>query len=826
MNKLFFAVCFAGVSLVASAAIPPEVASCTNFVTCKATVRTAFSKAFSQAFASGDMKEAGALLEHLKKGPQGLATFPLWDGAAWCFVDDAAKFAKKKPAEQAELMAGFREGGTTFGLWDAPMTKGGKPQIVLTRLREALGILDMMPGDLGTELEWKRLRTGFSYVNKIGGDAERKAFAPRIEKFVFETVPDAGRNSTNSLRDAVATLFDYRFRRMEWYEAIALAEELKAKRTNAFGDFANRLTAYAYVAACCARDEKLEAKYAAQVDAVPATAAALEDYRALATLLQRNFGNSAATWSRLDARVAKFAKMQCPTDDVRLLYLQSVGLVKINLGELDEAMKAYREMRAIRPAFTSYQAFRDTYRRILEVKKGYAFLEEVLEDGLKLNPADMGLKYSLVRTCLAVGKSDRVASLAAELATNAPPKWIDKRTGDPRFNARVMAARATAKDPEDFARAVKALKPMTDGDEAFFRAVRTVAKELFTIRADQPNYPYLMALARLTGEMLHPEERLAYTCRFMKDAPRTADGALRSGLFDKLPLENRMAQYKVYSNIDRDKELKLLKSNEKPHLAADVPGKEGGVAVACDATGVHIYVRLNDPDAGKALAGCARGANAEYVIMTGTDAQWHWNSISIAEPQGLPIVPEWGSVWKGFKIGEEYIRSDAVATETCYAFHIFVPWVLAYTTLPPDGGDWSLVLCAGWAGQFGALGGGSVHEVGRGMRIAFDLSKDDLAAIRFGCLRQAAAEYKKVRDKWENTDFWSDPHLGDEKFYAEVVKPLVARLDEVVKPLMDGTLPSEEVDACFAAHAEELADFRLTLDALRAKWITKRLFGE
>ena len=729
-------------------------------------------------------------------------------------------------ADSTPLIAGFREGGTTFGLWDSPAAKGCSSQEVIKRLHEAQDMLDEKPLPKGTEQEWKRLKKVMTFLNRAGGDIERRAFAPRIEKFVFEAVPDAGRNATNSMRDAVATLFDYRFRRMEWHEAIALAESLKAKRMNAFGDFANRFDAYAYVAACCARDEGLEAKYAAQIDAMPATAATLEDYRALATLLQRNFGGSAATWRRLDARVAKFAKMQATSDDVRLAYLQSFGLVKINLGELDEAMKAYREMRAIRPAYTSYQSFRDTYRRILESKKSNASLEEVLEDGLRLNPADMGLKYSLVRTCLAEGKSDRVVSLAAELATNAPPKRLDRRMGDPRFNAGVMAARATAKDPEDFVRAVKALKPMTDGDEAFFRAVRTAAKELFTIRADQPNYPYLMALARLTGEMLHPEERLTYTCRFMKDAPRTADGALRSGLFDKLPLENRMAKYAVYTNIDRDKALKLLKSNEKPHLAADVPGKEGGVAVACDATGVHVYVRLNDPDAGKALAGCARGANAEYVIMTGTDAQWHWNSISVAEPQGMPIVPEWGSPQKGFKIGEEYIRSDAVATESCYVFHIFVPWVLAYTTLPPSGGDWSLVLCAGWAGQFGALGGGSVHEVGRGMRIAVDLSKDDLAAIRFGCLRQAAAEYKKVRDKWENADFWSDPHLGDEKFYAEVVKPLVARLDEVVKPLMDGTLPSDDVNACFAVHAEELADFRLTLDALRAKWITKNLFGE
>ena len=92
--------------------------------------------------------------------------------------------------------------------------------------------------------------------------------------------------------------------------------------------------------------------------------------------------------------------------------------------------------------------------------------------------------------------------------------------------------------------------------------------------------------------------------------------------------------------------------------------------------------------------------------------------------------------------------------------------------------------------------------------------------------RRAAGDYLRFRAPWENTDIWDDPHLGDRAFYAEVVKPLVAKLDEVVKPLADGTLPAGEVDACFAAHAEELADFRLTLDALRAKWITRKLFGE
>ena len=45
-------------------------------------------------------------------------------------------------ADSAPLMAGFREGGTTFGLWDSPAAKGCSSQEVVKRLHEAQDMLD------------------------------------------------------------------------------------------------------------------------------------------------------------------------------------------------------------------------------------------------------------------------------------------------------------------------------------------------------------------------------------------------------------------------------------------------------------------------------------------------------------------------------------------------------------------------------------------------------------------------------------------------------------------------------------------------------------
>ena len=54
--------------------------------------------------------------------------------AAQALVEQGQDAAKKPAARQAEIIAGFREGGTTFGLNNRPLEIGGRPALAAARL--------------------------------------------------------------------------------------------------------------------------------------------------------------------------------------------------------------------------------------------------------------------------------------------------------------------------------------------------------------------------------------------------------------------------------------------------------------------------------------------------------------------------------------------------------------------------------------------------------------------------------------------------------------------------------------------------------------------
>jgi hypothetical protein len=145
--------------------------------------------------------------------------------------------------------------------------------------------------------------------------------------------------------------------------------------------------------------------------------------------------------------------------------------------------------------------------------------------------------------------------------------------------------------------------------------------------------------------------------------------------------------------------------------------------------------------------------------------------------------------------------------------------VFAYDR-PANGDEWFFSLIAGWAGQFGALGGGGVHEFGRAMRLDFEVTPWQRELLRLGLLRQAVGEYGKVRGQFENAEFWEDPHLGDPTFYAKVVEPWLAELDDVAAQVKSGNnIDAATVNRLLDKYLFDLADFRLAIDAKRAAYI-------
>lgn len=843
--------------------------SVTNLATCTQTVRNDYKKAFRTAVANNDMAAFKALLDRLAQETDlTLPVFDLWSAAAWALADDAVALSKKKPAEQAELIAGFREGGTTFGLNDRPLEIGGRPALAQARLADAESVLlDRMPKKgLSVTVEGRRDSALFSMQNKAGTRKGKTAAAQRLHDFAFAAKP-VTRDDTNTVFSAVNSVFDYNRDTGNWEGYAAFARECQAKLAPLYGNAALNFKGRELGAYFRGDDEKAYETLAAELGALPLDRRTLAVYFTAKDVIQSRTHNPswkavAALFKRLTDARAKFA----PEDHARLAELL-YNYAKAR-GDVAEAKKLYAELDGIKaktkaawdaqlarekaardakqpftrdPAIphpvTTVDRIRVPHATFLRDKRAFADAVPLFKAGL--TPRNPNTYYDLAYVATAAGEKEVALGAIAVVKTNTAVR------ADIRFKAHALEAALNARDAADFGKRVSALRPVSDAekkegetafdsDRRFFNRVRSVGEMIYSIWPDPEHQDYVIALFNLTLSLEIPELKVSYTARFVDAAPRSAEAAVATGVFTKYPVENRFGAYAVYSDncaswhdTEKKKEVKLLKSSsEHPHHEADNPGKEGALVVLFDPAGVHFYIQLNDPEAAKARDGYARGANIEFTIMPGVDCNWHWNNLSVRTPSKSYDV-EWDSPMPGRKLTCDTIKVDAVSMADRHAFHIFAPWMICYDHLPKKGDTWRFVLCASWAGQFGSLGGGSVHEVGRGLLLSFDMTPADYDKIRLGMLRQAVGDYQSVRSQWENAEFWADPHMGDPEFWRQVVKPYLDELDAAAKTVTTGEdLDRGTVDELCREHLYDFGDFRLMLDAKRSAWLKSKLYAE
>ncbi len=856
-------------ALAAFAANAASFDAVTNLTTCAQNVRNDFKAALKSAVNAGDMAAFKTLLDRLGHEPSVTPqVFDLWNSAAWALADDAAVLAKKKPAEQAEIVAGFREGGTTFGLNNRPLEIGGRPALAAARLADAESVLlEMMPQKgLSVANEGRRDCTLLSMQNKVGTNKGKADAAQRVRDFALAAKP-VTRDDTNAVFSAVGAFFDYKRENGDWDGYAAFARDCQKALAPVYGASVLNLKGRELGAYHRAHDEKAYDALAAEMAALPANAATLAAYFAAKDTIQHRSQNQ--SWAKVLELFKRFTDARAtlkPSDHARLAELL-YNAAKAR-GDVAEAKALYAELEKIKADTTAAwnaESAREKAAReakqpftrdpsipkpeglVDRVRPGHAsFLRDkhAFADAIPLyrqltTPRNVNTYYDLGYVCTAAGDRDGALAAFAVVKTNAQAK------AEIKFRVCAIEAALQARDAADFARRVAALRKMSDADGAegesaydadvrFFLRVRNAGRTVYALWPDPAHRDYVDALLKLTRTLEVPEDKVSYTAKFAEGAPHTAEAALATGIFDKYPVENRFGKYSVYSDVAASwqgnhhaKELKLIKTNpDIPRLPADQPGKEGAVVVLYDTTGVHFYIRMNDPDAIKSRDGYADGARIEFSILPGTACNWHWNLVSVRHPEKSYDV-EWDAPFPGRRLTADAIKVDTVSTENCHAFHIFAPWLICYDHLPKKGDTWRFVLCAHWAGIFGSLGGGGVHELGRGMLLSFDMNDATYDKIRLGTLRQAVGDYQSVRSQWENAEFWGDLHLGDPAFWNEVVKPWLAELDEAAKSVTSGEeLPRATVDKLIRERLSDFADFRLSLDAKRAAWLKDRLYVE
>lgn len=852
---------FASLGAVAApkAELPPELASCTNYATCQQVLRNKFRQALVEAAKAGDFAKVAALTDVLAKSPTTGETYDLWAAGANALVDAGLAQKGKKPEEQKALMAGFREGGTTFGLWQGGGDTVKTPDQAFVAAAHNLVERKMPQTGLSAEVQVKKAQTLLGFENKTGTDATRRTAAAALDKLAFAIMPKT-QADTNAMLNAANAYSGFLYENEKFAAYADFAQTFRTKRAALLSSVEKAKWFAREVGGLNrADDEKAYLKLAAEFKKMPVDLAYYEGLVAFKDAVTRRYP---ARWKPvlelgkplISRRKQLFKGNQLLRVDEFLMLVASglgdVALMKDVYGEMltvqagiekaweaeNVREKAAREQEKIarqnkqkvvpfvrnpdieRPQPWSLNNARGILCREMPKYGEWAFVAPEMAKGL--NPRNPNGYLDLVKAYVQAGETAKAREIAAQVAgTNTTAN------ADQKFQAAAMVAWTEAKDAKSLVANLSKLRGDMD-DVAWFNALRKAGRIYFNFDPSEKRIDWLKAVIAMSREMLWPEERVEYELTWLPDAPKSADGALRSDVFSRLKCENRMAVHNCYSLFSKDAEIKLLKSNPAPHLAADVEGKEAAVCAAYDANGLHVYMRFNDPEAWKARDGIANGFYCEYDFQPGGETPWHWNMVTRSDEANTDQGAVWDAPRKGFKVGSEYIREDAVSTENCHVFHIYIPWILCWNEFPKDGDVWRMVIVAGWAGQFGAMGGGSVHELGRALHLKFRLAPDARKAMLRGLLREAVRDYRKVRDKWENASFWVDADLGDPVFHEKVSDPFIKACDELAKECESADISDARAEEIFRTCLGDLADFRLALDKKRADYLKDGFFSK
>ena len=406
------------------------------------------------------------------------------------------------------------------------------------------------------------------------------------------------------------------------------------------------------------------------------------------------------------------------------------------------------------------------------------------------------------------------------------PKYSPKKDAELiAFAEKVVAAAKVSPDEAAFRKTVEGLAAGKEGIE-LYNLLRGASHYLFYEVKEKPGEVWkVKALDRMVWDMKWPEERVSYTVKFDRNAPRTAEGALLAGYF-KSGTDDRFAPSRTYSTLNKKRELISLKANPQPSIHANEPGHELAFKAVYDMTGVHFYLKCNDPEAWRTKQGMADGAHFELTVLPGEGAsEWYQTFMSAADPTDRVQI-EWGQPWVGRPLSRDYMRNDSFVGEDCYVFHSFFPWILFTRQLPSDGTVWRGVISGSWGSAKGTFGGGKSHELGRGPRYVFEVTDEAAARMREGVVRQAVGAYRKVREDWAEVGFWEDVHLGDPAFYRDVVLPYIHELDIPASKVVRLTATPEDYAAFYEKYVDAWASFRMMLNRKRAEYLEAKMFKE
>ena len=309
----------------------------------------------------------------------------------------------------------------------------------------------------------------------------------------------------------------------------------------------------------------------------------------------------------------------------------------------------------------------------------------------------------------------------------------------------------------------------------------------------------------------------------------------------KTPIESIGDWRKVYDKLDRQvcdrkfgANLDALETDvatgrkavEK--TALDSGDVQVEVSSVSDPRGLHIYLRVEDPNARQVENGFAGDIGMEMYfapgkyepyICFGSDPRKgveraFQTTYTYADHKRIDV--------EGRK-DKSAFRSETAFTDSDYVLHLFFAWDTFYQKLPQNGSKWRFeCLAFGPKGPFSLGGSENVHNSSKWCDLEFGFDKDDLTAIRRGLIHRHVKGWAKM-GRLDRFDKWADAEIGDPEFYNAVLKPIEAELKgyaKEVKPDMSGA----DVNRIYEKGLVRWLGLPHEIDALRKNWLSDRCF--
>ena len=456
---------------------------------------------------------------------------------------------------------------------------------------------------------------------------------------------------------------------------------------------------------------------------------------------------------------------------------------------------------------TSVKSFRiNTLRKAMDFDD-MVFADELAGKIRQFSGKDKGRDLLLAEYFLRRGNSAQACETLAGIGRDFPAER--KFTDDMLFFLKGGTPVKFGSTPET--------KCLTDVE----RMTRLRQVSTFLFRALR--YDEVRAIQKEVREnMFAPVQKKIYTVKFDANAPKTADAWSRMESYrDWNGMETRFERYDNGYEISRTTDAtRHLRSS--PVLSAPEEYRTGLYAV-CDAEGLHLFIRGDDPEIGEVVLGKRDAGGLELSMRPGEKEvyhSWYMNEL----PRTLdPWDVNWSAPTRDYRLTYDYMTKDAITTPEGIAAHTFIPWYMFYDKLPVNGNNWYFGMQF-WRRKVSLTLSGNVHEQSRMLELRFDLTPAQINALRRNMAIRAFNAYNTLRqNKGEFILTWNDGQLGDPRFFKQEVEPLIAKLDQAGRKLFESpNLPDE----FYAEFTPQWAEIKYVIAEKRARYLKQSLFAE